>query len=139
MGILSSVVAMMAWQLGLSSSTARTITTIADRLKDALFAEYTAGQPLPTALAAFMRLVEAGWDAEAARRPQRANAPPAARITTGCITKARSTITGPPTRSSSPTGDGNPLTSASLARQPTKPPPDVSPWTGPLGGRADWW
>ncbi|OBF41684.1 hypothetical protein A5724_04865, partial [Mycobacterium sp. ACS1612] len=38
--------------------------------RDALFAEYTAGQPLPTAPAAFMRLVESGWDAEAVRRPQ---------------------------------------------------------------------
>jgi hypothetical protein len=44
--------------------------------RDALFAEHTQDHgddeqppPLPTTGAAFMRLVEAGWDAEAARRP----------------------------------------------------------------------
>jgi len=49
------------------------------------------------------------------------------------------TITGPATHLTVTDNDGQPLTSASLARPPTKPPPDVPPWTGPLGERADWW
>ncbi|BBZ29250.1 hypothetical protein MMAD_35450 [Mycolicibacterium madagascariense] len=34
---------------------------------------------------------------------------------------------------------GEPLTSASLARSPTTPPPRVAPCRGPTGERADWW
>jgi len=35
--------------------------------------------------------------------------------------------------------DGDELTSASLARPPTTPPPAVPPCPGPTGERADWW
>ena len=35
--------------------------------------------------------------------------------------------------------DGEPLTSAALARPPTTPPPRVKPYAGPTGERADWW
>ncbi|BBZ11086.1 hypothetical protein MBRA_12810 [Mycobacterium branderi] len=35
--------------------------------------------------------------------------------------------------------DGQRLSAASLARPPKHPPPDVPPWSGPLGERADWW
>ena len=35
--------------------------------------------------------------------------------------------------------DGHLLSPGSLARPPTKPPPDVPPYPGPLGERADWW
>jgi hypothetical protein len=35
--------------------------------------------------------------------------------------------------------DGERLSAASLARPPTKPPPDVPPSPGPTGERADWW
>jgi hypothetical protein len=35
--------------------------------------------------------------------------------------------------------DGEALTSSSLARPPTQPPPAVKPCHGPLGERADWW
>ena len=34
---------------------------------------------------------------------------------------------------------GQTLGAASLARPPTQPPPDVPPWPGPTGERADWW
>ncbi|KGI69572.1 HNH endonuclease [Mycolicibacterium rufum] len=34
---------------------------------------------------------------------------------------------------------GRPMTSASLARPPTQPPPDVAPCSGPTGERAQWW
>ncbi|MGV0853040.1 DUF222 domain-containing protein [Mycolicibacterium phlei] len=34
---------------------------------------------------------------------------------------------------------GRRLTCASLARPPSGPPPDVPPWRGPSGERADWW
>ncbi|KMO82267.1 MAG: HNH endonuclease [Mycolicibacterium rufum] len=34
---------------------------------------------------------------------------------------------------------GRPMTSASLARPPTQPPPDVPPCSGPTGERAQWW
>jgi hypothetical protein len=34
---------------------------------------------------------------------------------------------------------GEALTSGSLARPPTTPPPAVKPCRGPLGERADWW
>jgi Domain of unknown function (DUF222)/HNH endonuclease len=35
--------------------------------------------------------------------------------------------------------DGRPLIPGSLARPPTRPPPDVPPCPGPTGERADWW
>ena len=35
--------------------------------------------------------------------------------------------------------DGKTLTSASLARPPTTSPPDVEPYPGPTGERAQWW
>ena len=35
--------------------------------------------------------------------------------------------------------DGDPLTSASLARPPSGPPPAVRPYHGPTGERAQWW
>ncbi|GFG51406.1 hypothetical protein CQY20_24185 [Mycolicibacterium agri] len=34
---------------------------------------------------------------------------------------------------------GRRLQPGSLARPPTRPPPAVPPWQGPLGERADWW
>lgn len=34
---------------------------------------------------------------------------------------------------------GQHLSPGSLARPPTEPPPDVPPYPGPLGERADWW
>ena len=34
---------------------------------------------------------------------------------------------------------GRQPSAGSLARPPTKPPPDVPPWRGPTGERADWW
>jgi hypothetical protein len=49
------------------------------------------------------------------------------------------TITGPADRLRVTDSDGDELSSASLARPPTRPPPDVPPCTGPLGERADWW
>jgi hypothetical protein len=49
------------------------------------------------------------------------------------------TISGPADRLSVNDSDGQPLRSASLARPPTRPPPDVPPCRGPLGERADWW
>jgi uncharacterized protein DUF222/HNH endonuclease len=49
------------------------------------------------------------------------------------------TITGPAEDLVITDSDGQPLSNASLARPPTTPPPDVPPWTGPLGERADWW
>jgi hypothetical protein len=48
------------------------------------------------------------------------------------------TITGPADNLTVTDSDGEPLTGASLARRPTRPPPDVPPWPGPLGERADW-
>jgi hypothetical protein len=53
--------------------------------------------------------------------------------------KGEITITGPAERLVVTDSDGTPLTSRSLARPPNGPPPDVAPWTGPLGERADWW
>ncbi|MDA3642250.1 HNH endonuclease signature motif containing protein, partial [Mycobacterium xenopi] len=35
--------------------------------------------------------------------------------------------------------DGRPLSGASLARPPKRPPPAVPPYPGPTGERADWW
>ena len=49
------------------------------------------------------------------------------------------TITGPADHLVVTDSDGRELTGASLARPPTTPPPDVPPWRGPLGERADWW
>jgi uncharacterized protein DUF222/HNH endonuclease len=49
------------------------------------------------------------------------------------------TITGPAEDLVITDSDGQPLSNASLARPPTTPPPDVPPWTGPVGERADWW
>jgi hypothetical protein len=49
------------------------------------------------------------------------------------------TITGPATRLTVTDSSGRALSSASLARPPNKPPPDVPPCPGPLGERADWW
>jgi hypothetical protein len=49
------------------------------------------------------------------------------------------TITGPAQHLVVTDSDGVQLSSASLARPPTKPPPDVPPCPGPTGERADWW
>jgi hypothetical protein len=49
------------------------------------------------------------------------------------------TITGPAEKLNVTDSEGEPLTGASLARPPTKPPPDVPPCKGPLGERAQWW
>jgi len=49
------------------------------------------------------------------------------------------TITAPPDDLIVTDSTGRRLRAGSLARPPTKPPPDVSPWVGPLGERADWW
>ena len=49
------------------------------------------------------------------------------------------TITGPADHLVVTDSDGDQLSAASLARPPTRPPPNVAPWNGPLGERADWW
>jgi hypothetical protein len=49
------------------------------------------------------------------------------------------TITGPADRLIVTDNAGNPLSSRSLARPPTTPPPDVPPCPGPTGERAQWW
>ncbi|MCZ8382632.1 DUF222 domain-containing protein, partial [Mycobacterium sp. CPCC 205372] len=49
------------------------------------------------------------------------------------------TITGPAQHLVVTDSDGQQLSSASLARPPTKPRPDVLPCPGPTGERADWW
>jgi uncharacterized protein DUF222/HNH endonuclease len=49
------------------------------------------------------------------------------------------TITGPADALIVTDGSGRPLSSGSLARPPTKPPPTVPPCPGPTGERADWW
>ncbi|MGV0794353.1 DUF222 domain-containing protein [Mycolicibacterium sp. XJ1819] len=49
------------------------------------------------------------------------------------------TITGPADRLTVSDSSGRILGAGSLARPPTKPPPAVAPWRGPLGERADWW
>ena len=59
--------------------------------------------------------------------------------TTGCIIAASSPSPDPPTSLSSPTAAERPLSAASLARPPTRPPPAVPPCPGPPGERADWW
>jgi hypothetical protein len=53
--------------------------------------------------------------------------------------RGRITITGPPDALLVTDSSGQQLKPGSLARPPTGPPPDVPPWTGPLGERADWW
>ncbi|MHA0288729.1 HNH endonuclease signature motif containing protein [Mycobacterium sp. C3-094] len=49
------------------------------------------------------------------------------------------TITGPADQLVVTDVAGRALTSASLARTPTQPPPDVAPCFGPTGERAQWW
>ena len=49
------------------------------------------------------------------------------------------TITGPADRLVVTDSDGDHLTAQSLARPPTSSPPDVPPYPGPTGERADWW
>ena len=49
------------------------------------------------------------------------------------------TITGPADHLVVTDAAGRALTSASLARTPTQPPPDVAPCPGPTGERANWW
>jgi hypothetical protein len=49
------------------------------------------------------------------------------------------TITGPAEDLTVTDSDGQLLSAASLARAPTRPPPDVPPCPGPTGERADWW
>ncbi|MCV7171090.1 DUF222 domain-containing protein [Mycobacterium manitobense] len=49
------------------------------------------------------------------------------------------TITGPAQHLIVTDGEGEQLSSTSLARPPTTPPPDVPPCPGPTGERADWW
>lgn len=49
------------------------------------------------------------------------------------------TITGPVDRLVVTDEDGEQLHPGSLARPPSGPPPDVPPYPGPLGERADWW
>jgi Domain of unknown function (DUF222)/HNH endonuclease len=49
------------------------------------------------------------------------------------------TLTGPADRLEVTDNAGRTLTSQSLARPPTTPPPAVPPCPGPTGERADWW
>jgi len=49
------------------------------------------------------------------------------------------TITGPAHHLVVTDAAGTPLSSGSLARPPTQPPPAVAPYRGPTGERADWW
>ncbi|MCV7157500.1 HNH endonuclease signature motif containing protein [Mycolicibacterium brisbanense] len=49
------------------------------------------------------------------------------------------TITGPAHQLSITDPTGQQLHPGSLARPPTTPPPDVPPYRGPTGERADWW
>jgi hypothetical protein len=49
------------------------------------------------------------------------------------------TITGPAHRLVITDHEGRTLHTASLARPPTIPPPDVPSYPGPTGERADWW
>jgi Domain of unknown function (DUF222)/HNH endonuclease len=49
------------------------------------------------------------------------------------------TITGPADDLVVTDSSGRRLSAASLARPPNHPPPDVPPWPGPIGERADWW
>ncbi len=49
------------------------------------------------------------------------------------------TITGPADQLTVTDSTGQALSSASLARPPTQPPPPVAPCPGPTGERAHWW
>ena len=49
------------------------------------------------------------------------------------------TITGPAPNITVTDSDGQRLSAGSLARPPNLPPPDVPPYPGPTGERADWW
>ncbi|CAN5192758.1 HNH endonuclease signature motif containing protein [soil metagenome] len=49
------------------------------------------------------------------------------------------TLTGPAENLTVTDTTGRQLTTQSLARPPTTPPPDVPPCPGPTGERADWW
>jgi hypothetical protein len=49
------------------------------------------------------------------------------------------TITGPADDLRVTDSSGRPLSAGSLARPPNLPPPDVPPYPGPTGERADWW
>ncbi|MBX7433260.1 hypothetical protein JDV09_14235, partial [Mycobacterium sp. Y57] len=49
------------------------------------------------------------------------------------------TITGPAPDITVTDRYGRQLSSASLARPPTQPPPAVPPYPGPTGEHADWW
>jgi hypothetical protein len=49
------------------------------------------------------------------------------------------TLSGHPDRLVVTDRDGQPLGPGSLARPPNHPPPDVPPYPGPTGERADWW
>src|SRR4051794_22439957 len=49
------------------------------------------------------------------------------------------TITGPADHLLVTDSSGRRLRAGSLARPPNRPPPDVPPWPGPSGERADWW
>jgi hypothetical protein len=49
------------------------------------------------------------------------------------------TITGPAQHLVVTDAAGTPLSSGSLGRPPTQPPPAVAPYRGPTGERADWW
>jgi hypothetical protein len=49
------------------------------------------------------------------------------------------TITGPAGHLVVTDSTGRALTTGSLARPPTQPPPAVAPCAGPTGERADWW
>ncbi len=48
------------------------------------------------------------------------------------------TITGPPDSLTVTDSDGRPTHPGPLARPPNRPPPDVAPYRGPFGERADW-
>ncbi|GFG85035.1 HNH endonuclease signature motif containing protein [Mycolicibacter algericus] len=49
------------------------------------------------------------------------------------------TIAGPPEHLVVTDSGGTELHSGSLARPPSGPPPEVAPYPGPTGERADWW
>jgi hypothetical protein len=49
------------------------------------------------------------------------------------------TITGPAPDITVTDSAGRQLSAGSLARPPTRPPPNVAPYRGPTGERADWW
>jgi hypothetical protein len=49
------------------------------------------------------------------------------------------TITGPAEDLEVTDSCGRPLSAGSIARAPSRPPPDVPPCPGPTGERADWW